>query len=200
MKDQKMLKEIYMDIIKKEVWVNDSHMQAFAKKQLAYVVELPDGSIIDFDKPSIQKDFCFGAGMYACATDEEIAEAENLVDIAKRSESYFRKQNMKDLNGQIEELKGALNGEYEVYTSLHYYGQEPGSRLKHYSICRISQNPEYDPGRWSNSRDLKKCGKEEIEIIISGIEEVKKAFSKRLDSYLKRYGTSKVHAWSYICD
>jgi hypothetical protein len=47
---------------------------------------------------------------------------------------------------------------------------------------------------------LKKCGKDEIEIIISGLEEVRKAFTKRIDTYLKKYGTSKVNAWSYICD
>ena len=200
MKNQKELQEIYMEIIKKEVWAGDTHMQDYARKKLAYVVELPDGSIIDFEKPSIKKDFCYGAGMYASATDEEMAAAESMVKHARTSESYFKTKNLEEINNQIEKLKKALNGEYEVYTSLHYYGQENGSRLKNYSVCRISQNPEYEPGYWSNCRDLKKCGKEEIEIIIAGLYEVRKAFAKRVDSYLKRYGTSKVNAWSYICD
>nr|DAO98396.1 MAG TPA: hypothetical protein [Bacteriophage sp.]DAU98941.1 MAG TPA: hypothetical protein [Bacteriophage sp.] len=200
MKSQKELKEIYMNIIKKEVWTSSTSMQEYARKMVAYVVELPDGTIIDFDKPKIQKDFCFGAGMYARATDEEMEETQSMVEHARTSENFFKRKNLEEINSQIENLYQALEGEYEVYTSLHYYGQEIGSRLKSYSICRISQNPEYAPGYWSNCRDLKKCGKDEIEIIISGLEQVRKAFAKRIDTYLKKYGTSKVNAWSYIRD
>lgn len=200
MKSQKELKEIYMNIIKKEVWKGSPSMQEYARKTLAYVVELPDGTIIDFDKPKIQKDFCFGAGMYARATEEEMEEAERMVKHARTSEKFFKIKNLEEINGQIENLYQALNGEYEVYTSLRYCGQENGSRLKNYSICRISQNPEYEPRYWINCRDLKKCGKDEIEIILSGLKEVRKAFAKRIDTYLKKYGTSKVNAWSYIQD
>ena len=141
-----------------------------------------------------------GAGMYARATDEEMEETQSMVEHARTSENFFKRKNLEEINSQIENLYQALEGEYEVYTSLHYYGQEIGSRLKSYSICRISQNPEYAPGYWSNCRDLKKCGKDEIEIIISGLEQVRKAFAKRIDTYLKKYGTSKVNAWSYIRD
>lgn len=57
---QKELKEMYMNIIKTEVW-EDEHMQNFAKKQCAYVVQFSNGDIVDIEKPSIKKDFCFGA-------------------------------------------------------------------------------------------------------------------------------------------
>ena len=58
---QKELKEMYMNIIKTEV-CEDEHMQNFAKKQCAYVVQFSNGDIVDIEKPSIKKDFCFGAG------------------------------------------------------------------------------------------------------------------------------------------
>lgn len=58
---QKELKEMYMSIIKTEVW-EDEHMQNFAKKNCAYVVQFSNGDIADIEKPSIKKDFCFGAG------------------------------------------------------------------------------------------------------------------------------------------
>lgn len=89
MKSQKELKEIYMNIIKKEVWTSSTSMQEYARKMVAYVVELPDGTIIDFDKPKIQKDFCFGAGMYARATDEEMEETQSMVEHARTSENFF---------------------------------------------------------------------------------------------------------------
>ena len=31
-------------------------------------------------------------------------------------------------------------------------------------------------------------------------EEVKKAFIKRLNTYLKKYGLSKLHTWTYLVD
>lgn len=36
--------------------------------------------------------------------------------------------------------------------------------------------------------------------LIAGYEEVKTEFIKRLNSYLKRYGMSKVETWSYLMD
>lgn len=32
---------------------------------------------------------------------------------------------------------------------------------------------------------------------LAGLARVRKAFRKRLDTYLKRYGTKKLHTWSY---
>ena len=47
---QKELKEMYMNIIKTEVW-EDEHMQNFAKKKCAYVVQFSNGDITDIEKP-----------------------------------------------------------------------------------------------------------------------------------------------------
>ena len=68
---QKELKEMYMSIIKTEVW-EDEHMQNFAKKKCAYVVQFSNGDITDIEKPSIKKDFCFGTGSYGTCTNEEM--------------------------------------------------------------------------------------------------------------------------------
>ena len=57
MKNQKELKEKYMNIIKTEVWQNDEHMQEYARKECEYVVELSNGNIIDIEKPRIEKNF-----------------------------------------------------------------------------------------------------------------------------------------------
>ena len=51
---QKELKEMYMNIIKTEVW-EDEHMQNFAKKKCAYVVQFSNGDIADIEKPSIKR-------------------------------------------------------------------------------------------------------------------------------------------------
>ena len=62
MKNQKELKEKYMNIIKTEVWQNSERMQEYARKECEYVVELSNGNIIDIEKPRIEKKFLFRYG------------------------------------------------------------------------------------------------------------------------------------------
>ncbi|MBQ1357138.1 MAG: hypothetical protein IIY64_01270, partial [Aeriscardovia sp.] len=41
---------------------------------------------------------------------------------------------------------------------------------------------------------------DEIDIIINAWKQAAAAHEKKVDAYLKRYGTSKVHAWTYWRD
>lgn len=197
---QKELKEMYMNIIKTEVW-EDEHMQNFAKKKCAYVVQFSNGDIADIEKPSIKKDFCFGAGSYGTCTNEEMKDAENMAALARKSEQYFKEQNLKKIDSDIEDLEKCLSSyEYECYTYTHYMGQPDNSKLKAFAVVRTGYNPEFTPMRWINCKDIKKLGADDIQKIIDGFKEVRKAFEKRINTYLKRYGTTKVNSWSYICD
>lgn len=197
---QKELKEMYMNIIKTEVW-EDEYMQNFAKKNCAYVVQFSNGDIADIEKPSIKKDFCFGAGSYGNCTDEELTAAENMSELARKSEQYFKEQNLKKVDSKIESLEKCLNDcNYECYTYTHYMGQPDNSKLKGFKVVKLSYNPEFTPGLWSACKDVKKLEANDIQKIIDGFKEVRKAFEKRIDTYLKRYGTTKVNSWSYIRD
>lgn len=194
---QKELKEKYMNIICAEVWKDSKHMQDYARKECAYVVELENGDITTIDKPRIEKNFCFGAGMYATASEEEMNRAEDMVAKSQTDFEYFRKENMKDIDEIIEKLQ---DKSYKTYKFICYYGQKTGSKLKDFSVCRLCDSPEYNPGRWSRNTDLEELTEDERKSLIAGYEEVKKQFNKRINTYLKKYGLSKVHAWSYICD
>lgn len=198
--DQKKLKEKYMDIICKEVWANTVRMQEFARKKCEYVVELSNGTIIDIDKPSIETNFCFGYGMYARSTDEEIASADACAEHAKTNTDYFIKENMKQITDNIAVLQEALAGWKEVYTFIKYCGVPDTSNLMGWKCCRIWENPENDPWQWSNLRTVRKLETEDIQRIIDGYEEVGKRFRKRLQTYLKRYGLSKLNVWTYLRD
>ena len=197
---QKELKEMYMNIIKTEVW-EDEYMQNFAKKNCAYVVQFSNGDIADIEKPSIKKDFCFGAGSYGTCTNEEMKDAENMAALARKSEQYFKEQNLKKIDSDIKDLEKCLSGyDYECYTYTHYMGQPDNSKLKAFTVVRTGYNPEFTPVRWINCKDIKKLSADDIQRIIDGFKEVRKAFEKRIDTYLKRYETTKVNSWSYICD
>lgn len=185
MMNQKELKEKYMEVIKKEVW-SDERMQEFARKKCAYVVQLANGNIISLDKPRIQKDFCFGMGTYATYTQEEFERAEGLAEKARTDVNYFIQKNMEQITGKIGYLKECLERKRECYTFTHYSGQPDKSILKGYNTVRICDNPEYCPGRWSNCKDLEKLDNDNIQAIIDGLEEVGKAFMKRLNTYLKK--------------
>lgn len=198
--DQKKLKEKYMDIICKEVWVDSVQMQEYARKKCEYVVELSNGTIIDIDKPSIETNFCFGYGMYARSTDEEIASADACAENAKTNTDYFIEENMKQITDNIAILKETLTGKTEVYTFVRYDGAPDTSSLMGWKVCKIWDNPENEPWQWSNLRTVRKLGNDDIQRIIVGYEEVGKRFRKRLQTYLKRYGLSKLNVWTYLRD
>lgn len=200
MRTQKELKEKYMNIIKTEVWQDDFRMQEYSRKECEYVVELSNGNIISLDKPRIQKDFCFGMGMYASYTDEELEEAEALADKARTDVQYFIDQNMKQITDKIKVLKEALEGKRECYTYINYSGQPETSDLMTYTPCRICDNPEFDPRRWQRLHAVKKLSSDDIQLIIGGLEEVAKKFMKRLNTYLKKYGLEKLNVWTYCRD
>lgn len=199
-KSQKELKEIYMNIIKTEVWKDSEHMQKFAEKEVAYIVELSNGNIIDFDKPRIETSFCFGAGYNGFCTSEDWDNANSLVDRTYGDQEYFKSKNLSDLNNRIKELKSCLTGNSECYTYTHYTGQPEKSKLKTYSVCNFRYTPKNNPAFWSNLKDVQKLENDDIQKIIDGLQEVKKQFEKRLNTYLKRYGLTKIRAWSYISD
>lgn len=198
--DQKKLKEKYLDIICKEVWKNSVQMQEYARKKCEYVIELSNGTIIDIDKPSIEKNFCFGYGMYARSTDEEIASADACAENAKTNTDYFIEENMKQITDNIAILKEALTGKTEVYTFVRYCGAPDTSTLMGWMVCKIWDNPENEPWKWSQFRTVRKLGEDDIRCIIDGYEEVGKRFRKRLQTYLKRYGLSKLNVWTYLRD
>lgn len=201
MKDQKTLKEIY----KKDMegyWIRrngevDNKMVNYLIKKVAYIVELENNSYYVIDKPDIEKDFCFGYGYCGISTEEDSDRAHKAANYAATHEDYFLRKNLEGLDNMIKDLQ---DDNLEAYKFLNYCSQQSGSKLKSFRITRLGNNPEYAPGYWSNLRDLEMLTKEERQELVKGYEEVRKAFVKRLNTYLKRYGLSKVRTWTYLSD
>ena len=197
MKDQKTLKAQYMDIISTEVWPKSPDMIKYADKKAAWIVEINNGDIVEIEKPSIDKNFCFGYGYCGVSTEEDSDRAHKAANYAATHEDYFLKKNLEGLDSIIKDLQ---DDNLEAYKFLNYCSQQSGSKLKSFRITRLGNNPEYAPGYWSNLRDLEPLTKEERQELVKGYEEVRKAFVKRLNTYLKRYGLSKVRTWTYLSD
>lgn len=197
---QKELKSIYTEELKK-AW-NDDKMVKHCSKSTAFVIE-HNGALYGIEKPRIETRFCFGYGMNGITDTEQEEAAESMAAMAQKSKEYFINQNLEGLNRWIESLQKILDemGEnwaegshprYMIETGAHYYGQTEDCRLRYYSIVDTFSGIRRG-GEICNDTEL-------VKKLIAGYEEVKAEFIKRLNSYLKRYGMSKVETWSYLID
>lgn len=188
------LKNKYMHIINTEVWPHSKSMQDYAAKTAAYIVELENGDITDIDKPRIETRFCFGAGYCGMSTKEEWNEAAAMADHARTSQEYFISENLKELDYYISQLSDYAN--IKAYKRVKYNGSPADSKLKAIDLCRYWESPRTG----HNEESPAELTIAEREAIIAGYQEVKKAFIKRLNTYLKRYGLSKIDSWTYLVD
>ena len=194
---QKELRAVYMDEIKK-CWSSPKMIDYF-NKDGGYIVELANGDIVSIDKPSIETSFCFGYGYCGVSTQEDSDNAYDAMHYADTHEDYFIHENMKSIEGYIETLK---DDRMIAYKHLHYTGQEHGAKLKSISFERAYNLPDDGtmPSDYNGCHDCEILTAAERAALLAGYEEVKKAFKKRLDTYLKKYGLSKLHTWTYLRD
>lgn len=153
--------------------------EKYFRNRVTWLVKLTDGTIHAIEKPTIETRFCFGESGYDF--DEKVAEAAE----ARTNEDLFRNRNLRDLDEKIKTLKDGPEDGYCVWLTV----------WNGVSDLHI--------GRWWN----KEAAYNPIEIsdedrkrLLEGYEIVRESFAKRIDAYLKRYGLSKVHAWTYWVD
>lgn len=191
---QKELKAKFEEILRRDVWPNNPRMVAWSVKQAARIVELENGDFVSIDKPSIKKDFCFGYSDSRFDT-ADYDRANDMIHHASTSEDHFFEKNLAEINKTIEQLENQKVGrqeawcEYRIFT--RYSGQPADSPYK-----GLSAFDKYD-NRYS---EFAPPSTADLAQIIEGYKIVKVQFEKRLHTYLRRYGLSKVNAWSYWQD
>ena len=192
MNDQKTLKEIYKTDMtnywRKRNGEPNQKMIDYCMKKIALIIPLNDNDYYVIDKPEIEKDFCFGYGYCGVSTDEDYQDAAGMAAHAKTSTDYFIDQNMEPLDRRIKDL---TDTSYKIYKREYYIKQQKDCKLIDLHWIR---------GYEEAPKNEELLTPEEITAIIAGYEEVKKAFMKRLNSYLKRYGLTKVRSWTYLSD
>lgn len=184
--NQKELKELYTKEL--EGYWKDESMVKHCIKNANYIIKLDDNSMITIEKPTIKKDFCFGYHL-SRYDSESYDNANRLVDKTSEDQDYFMQENLKNIKKAIENL---TSRKYEIWILSHYTGQSETSKLRTWTFKN-----HWDDITYENSRKLTD---EEIEKLIEGYKEVEKQFTKRLNTYLKKYGMTKVNTWSYWKD
>ena len=146
----------------------------YYRKQYLGAVKVGDGYIM-ISKPSIETKFCFA--------DEgpDYDYYKELMADDKKLESYFMAENLSGLDRSIEALE-------EGRPMVIYQTYNDGRK----SYCRKGDN-------WPTPNDVPMTQELRAELI-RAYKWSRFMFEKRLQSYLKRYGTSKLHTWTYWRD
>jgi len=186
----------------KKAWESE-RMVKYCIDNLANVAILPNGDIISIDKQSIETRFCFGESGY------DYDDAAKMAAHARTNTEYFKSENMKRFNewvNDLTEVKEHKSNYFVLIRDIHYTGQEKDCKLRALDwvrtvdlldACGGSAYLDDIAGKHIDKLNGRIATNEELNIIIEAYKQARDAHEKKVDSYLKRYGLSKVDSWTY---
>lgn len=178
----------YLTEVNEKIWSKSKSMQDYEKKICSDVFKSEGGYLVMFRKPNIKKSFCFGHGFCGISTEEETRNAFDNAQIARTDENYFIKRNLEDIERDLKELEDAekvyLMPSYRMETKIAYFVTDDYFRIRYGDKDKV----------------LEVLNDADVEKLKQTILSEKSKFVKRLNTYLKRYGLSKVHSWTYLVD
>ena len=133
------------------------------------------------DKPSIETRFCF---------HDEGPQYELYKDLTSDEECmsrYFKDENLSDFDSKIKRIEKGEEWSEDKRVWCKADEREQRMLLRFY-------------GTDFSNDDWELCTDEEKGLILQGLKFGRQCFEKRLDAYLKRYGTKKLHTWTYWAD
>lgn len=179
-------KREFFDLVLSHVRGDESYFKYF-KGITAAIIRLDCGKMAYIKKPKIETQFCYAEG-------GQYGTMENALSCCKTAETdqkYFINSNMKDILHEIEEVKKDNRPGREM--NLYFF------ELQNSGFGEINLLSDYDIERFHYQNAIKLTDSDRQKYI-SALESVRDSFRKRLDTYLKRYGLSKVRAWTYYGD
>lgn len=162
-------------------------MEKYYRKEVEQICRIKDGYLI-VDKPRIKTSFCFGSGWNGVSSLEEDEVANDLANQARTDEGYFLEENLQELNKKIQILEESLELDCDSYDRVVLI-----KNGLNYSIVR-RKHAEY----WNE--EYEKVSDEEVREILALYLSVRENFKRRLSTYLKKYGLSKIDSWTYLRD
>lgn len=188
--NDKELKEMYKKELE-NIWNGDKRMIDHCLKSSTGYIMVGE-KIIPFQKPSIKKEFYYPEHGY------DYDDVQENINKISDNEEYFIQQNIEqtDVYRDIEKLKSAKNDKNQHYITIEekYAGSDVGYIKYNEPSALYKNGSEYDP------TTEKKLDDEAIDTLIEKSEEELNKFKKRLNTYLKKYGLSKVRHSSYWAD
>lgn len=174
----------YIDEVVAEIW-KDEKWRKYYEKTIDDVIEI-QGKLIALKKPSIKTDFYFSEhGLNFDEKQKQAAEAE-------KSESFFISENLNQINRD----KWLLKEGYKHYIGVEYSDSPEDTRI--YTVYDIHIF-DVEDGTFDTTGKIE-LSETDIKILLDAYENQKIRFKKRLKTYLKRYGLSKVSCSTYWAD
>lgn len=177
-----------------KVWKDDEEMVKFCQGEISNAVKLSDGRIVVVKKQKLETSFCFGYS--TCGQGAEYEEANEAAHVANTSEDYFREQNLKEFDNKIALLK---TDKEESWYMDAYLSQSNCSSCGLINIHKVVGLRRYDFEEQRHGTYVE-ISEADRKLIIGMYEEEREKMSKRIDTYLKRYGLSKLNVWTYWRD
>lgn len=184
------MKKADKEIVKAYVessWETPKFVNWMVNKTSEYVI-LDNDMCILLEKPYIKTDFCFG---YSLSTydSESYDNAGRMARAAEKDAEYFISENLKNSN-----LEKA-----DEYVAYQQYGK---GKLSFYISKKLYDTLKVRGELWKYAN----CGEPyflsdaENEKLNEAIDRANESFKKRLNTYLKKYGLSKINTWTYWQD
>ena len=193
----------YLEILK-TVYPRSQSMQEYCLSTVDEIVTLENGLFFIIEKQKIETDFCFG---YSCSTydTEDYDRANRCVSKAYADEQYFIRENLKPYRNILDQLNdntcvpvlrnhysGNLSGNLKSLEFIRCWDWE--MKLRQQSAREIAA--EY----LSENHPYYLLTESDIALVKSAYECAMQRQDKKVRAYLKRYGLSKIRAWSYWRD
>lgn len=173
-----------------QVWGKDAKMVEWSVKNHSGF-KLSDGKVIMLDKPHIETHFCFGWSTCGQGPEwEEACKTHN--NFWNNQAEWFATENIQKFDREF-----PLPDLDDICVLAKQYNS---GNIWNYYWCREWRLDEV-LSRVVGNREYMICRNEEdVDKIKRAISEHKQNFVKRLNSYLKKYGTSKLKSWTYWID
>lgn len=157
------------------------------KNYFAAAIKIKDGYFMTFQKPDIKKAFCFGYSDFGQGMTQEEAEEA----CANFGEEEFKESNLSDFDG-VYEYRTKLLDMMRPDITLETYGYSN----RGYTGCSITSDPNSGSGITLKGEEADKF-REEYKATVT---KLRADFEKKINSYLKRYGVSKIRKWTFWAD
>ena len=171
-----------------KVYKNDVKMIDYCIKKTSGIVQFEDGSYYCFEKPSIETHFCFGYGQNGISTEEDYNDAVAAKNMASEKE-YFIAENMK----KFQDLEDVIEYDGNVYSIIRY---------ANHKVMLSSLTTDKEERKWGKiyGHVLSTITPVDRIMFKNELKKQKEKFMKRLETYWKKYGNSKLKTWTYLVD
>ena len=177
------------------VWGEGSSMIPWEMKQITYIVPICGGKyMIELTKPQIITDFYFGySDMGQGPSYDE--NNKNMNTVRFMIEDYFKEQNLGDIDRMIKHLQEIISGKssLKAHHYVHYYHSPEDTPIHGLNLW----DPWHGSGVSTESWEL---DINDVKLILEAYKLQREKFEKRLNTYLKKYGTKNLRVSSYWID